>query len=524
MRRYKKLNLKDFIRHFCFTLLLGANSWCGAAESAGVQAIGRQDFDAAKLKVLESFIVEAMEVARVPGVAVSLIQNNRIIYEKGFGVRDLTSNEPVEPTTLFRLASATKPLTSLLIAKSVDQGLFDWNTRATHILPELLVSTPEFTSRLTMKNLLCACTGIPYDMVGTDFGRTSISAEALIFDMRNFSPSTEFGAEFQYSNEMIAVAGYAAGRAAHPELSLQNAYTTAMQNEIFAPLGMVDTGFGVPEKAGNKRASPHALSHNFVPVEIPIGTTASLIPIGPAGGVWSSVRDLSQYLLLELSEGSLPSGAHFIGKTHLLERREPQIRADSRYQYGLGIDIQEFRDSPVFGHNGGIWGFGAHMFFLPEHNFAAVILANLGPPFNVLMYSGFKRKVLELLFDEQHYTMSKLRQTIEQQRAGFERDMSAINFEPDTDWLLSVAGTYESKRYGTARIQIDNGVGIFDIGAWRSQIGKMRNPGAGDQLVLTSPPWLHVPPFNIVRSEEEVKLVFPNEPEEIVFTRKLNIE
>src|SRR5262249_4073325 len=173
---------------------------------------------------LEAFLEEARTTAQIPGFAVSLIQGGKVVFEKGFGVRELGKKEAVTPNTLFRIASMTKPLTSLMMATLVDEGKFGWETPDTKILPSFALGDAELTKRLTMKSILCACTGIPYDNVGTVFEFSGVTAEAALAKMKDVKPTTGFGETFQYSNAMIAAGGYIAAHTAHPGESMRSAY------------------------------------------------------------------------------------------------------------------------------------------------------------------------------------------------------------------------------------------------------------------------------------------------------------
>jgi CubicO group peptidase (beta-lactamase class C family) len=125
--------------------------------------------DATRLASLEAFIEDGRRAAKIPGVAVAIVQGGKVVFEKGFGVRELGKNDPVTPSTLFRIGSITKPLTSLMIASLVTAGKLDWNTHIAELYPSFVLGDADLTKRLTMRDALSARTGIPYDNLGTDF-------------------------------------------------------------------------------------------------------------------------------------------------------------------------------------------------------------------------------------------------------------------------------------------------------------------------------------------------------------------
>ena len=117
--------------------------------------------DEARLKAFETFLEEGRKAAKVSGLAVAIVQGGKVVFEKGLGVRQLGKKDPVTPNTLFRIASMTKPLTSLMVATLVDDRKLAWDTPVTQLFPSFAVGDADLTKRMTMQNILCACTGIP---------------------------------------------------------------------------------------------------------------------------------------------------------------------------------------------------------------------------------------------------------------------------------------------------------------------------------------------------------------------------
>jgi CubicO group peptidase (beta-lactamase class C family) len=110
---------------------------------------------------LEAYIADAMQRFRIPGVAVALVQNDRIVYAKGFGVRQRGQTVPVTPETLMLIGSVSKTMTTMMMATMADDGLLTWDTPVVNILPSFAVADPAVTPRLTMRHLVCSCTGVP---------------------------------------------------------------------------------------------------------------------------------------------------------------------------------------------------------------------------------------------------------------------------------------------------------------------------------------------------------------------------
>ncbi|MBI5494827.1 MAG: beta-lactamase family protein [Deltaproteobacteria bacterium] len=168
--------------------------------------------DPQRLQALAGFIDDARQRAKVPGVAVAVVQGGKVVLEKGFGVRTLGKPEPVTPNTLFMIGSITKSLTSLMMARLVDEGRFTWETPLSQVFPAFSLADPEATRRLLMKHTVCACTGLPRQDMEFFFGYSRSTPEGRVAAMKSMKPTTAFGETFQYSNSMVSAGGYLAAR------------------------------------------------------------------------------------------------------------------------------------------------------------------------------------------------------------------------------------------------------------------------------------------------------------------------
>ncbi|XXX80091.1 serine hydrolase [Sorangium sp. So ce134] len=463
-------------------------------EEESFQGKRAHALDEERLRELEAFIEEGRRAAGIPGMAVAVVQGGKVVFERGFGVRELGKKDPVTPSTLFRLASMTKPLTSLMLAVLVDEGKFGWDTPVTRILPSFAVGDAELTRRMTMQNLLCGCTGIPYDNLGTDFEYAGITAEAALARMRDLAPTTGFGEAYQYSNAMVAAAGYVAAHAIYPKRPLGPAYYEAMRAKVFDPLGMKATTFDVGAVRRADHASAHDRSPAYEMVPTPFPATAWTGPLDPSWGAWSNVRDLSRVLAMEMGKGKMPEGKRVVSEANLLKRREPQARSGDATSYGLAFALETYRGVQVLGHPGAVWAYSSDLFFLPEHDVGAVLLSNVDSP---TPFNGpvFRRKLFELLFDGRDEAREDLAYAAKTQEADFRREIGKVDLDPDRAWLDRLAGTYEHPWFGKVSIRVEGNRGVLDVGEWKSGVGRKTEEDGTVKLVLTSPPWIGWPEF-----------------------------
>ena len=475
--------------------------------------------DAKRLGKLEAFIEAGRRASQIPGLAVAVVQGGRVVYEKGFGTKQLGKQAPVTPNTMFRIASMTKPLTSLMMASLVDDGKFTWDTPVTKLLPSFALGDAELTKQLTMRNVLCACTGIPYDNLGIVFESAGLSAENMLERMKDLKPTTGYGETFQYSNAMIAAAGFVAAHAADRRRPMSVAYEAAMQAKIFGPLGMKHTTFNKKVVARSDHASPHDRNAKFEMEPTGTDTAAWIAPMNPGGGAWSTVHDLSQVLLMELARGRTPGGKQVVSESNLLARREPQARAGEKISYGLALAVEKYRDVRVFGHGGGLWGYTSYMFFLPDHGVAAVMLTNVGFP-NPFVHGQFQRELFELLFDGRDEAREDLEVGLKDLQAWRKEENAKIDFAPDRSFVDQFVGTYQNSLYGTIKIFFDANKGaVLDVGEWTSHLGKKKEEDGTEKLVTTAAPWLGWPEFVRKEVDGKVTLEFRDGQRKVVFER-----
>ncbi len=213
--------------------------------------------DASRAERLVAFAEEARKQAGVPGVALAVVQNGRIVLEKGLGVREYGANQPVTPATLFMIGSMTKPLTSLMMARLVDRKNFAWDTPVTTLLPTFALGDPVATPQVTMAHSVCACTGLPRWDMEFIFEWEKATPESRIELLRAMKPTTGFGETFQYSNLMVASGGYVAAKTATRVKDLRRAYVDVMTAEVLGPLGMKSTALDIDVAQKREHARPH---------------------------------------------------------------------------------------------------------------------------------------------------------------------------------------------------------------------------------------------------------------------------
>jgi CubicO group peptidase (beta-lactamase class C family) len=350
-----------------------------------------------RIAVLKDFIADGMRQLGVPGVAIGLIDGGRIVFEGGLGVKELGKREAVDADTLFIAASNTKAMTTLLLATLVDAGKLRWDQPVVEVDPSFKLGDAETTRQVLVKHLVCACTGMPRQDMEWLFEYSKSSPAAAMRSLGGMQPTSKFGEVFQYSNLMAAAAGYVGAKVIAPGREPGAAYDEAMRTRIFGPAGMRNTTFDFARVLRGNYAKPHGLDvdGNLAPARMDLNY--SIVPVRPAGGVWTSAHDFLRYVQLELARGRLPDGKQIVSPENVLARMAPQVLVSEDIHYGMALFVDRRWGVTVIRHGGDLAGYHSDMMWLPDHNVGAVILTNSDP--GVSLRGPFLRRLVEVMFD-----------------------------------------------------------------------------------------------------------------------------
>lgn len=462
-----------------------------------------------------AFAEEARKLTKIPGVAIAVIQDGKVVLEKGLGVRELNKAEPVTPQTLFMIGSMTKPLTSLMMARLVDRGTFTWETPVTSLLPTFALGDPDATKRVTMAHTVCACTGLPRWDMEFIFEWNKSTPQARIDLLKGMKPTTAFGETFQYSNLMVATGGYVAAMAATKNRDLKKSYVDAMTSEVLRPLGMSATALDLDTAMTREHAVPHGRTLLFEPAPIPTVLERGVDSVMPAGGAWSNVGDISRWLMLELGNGRI-DGKQVISEQHLLERRKARARISAKQSYGLALFVDESRGLTAIGHGGNTFGFTADATFYPDHGLGLVVLTNAAAA-NAYT-AALRRRLVELLFDATEEAEKALAFGVKQTEDTIKMQMAEVSTSPDPAFVEPVLGEWTNPRLGRIEIRRENGGFVLDAGEWKSGVGEHKDKSGVRRILLTDPPFAGLP-FWPQTTDGKVTLLFETAQQKYVFER-----
>ena len=396
------------------------------------------------------------------------------------------------------IASNTKGLTTLLLARLVDQGKLGWDQKVTDVYPDFRLGSAATTKQVLIRHLICACTGVPrrdFEVLFNESGQTP--ASDTFKQLADTEPTSGFGEMFQYSNVMAAAAGYVGGHIAHPDRELGAAYDAAMQEQVFGPLGMTETGFDYAQALAGDHASPHADTIDGHAVVASMDMNYTFLPVAPAGAAWSSVHDLIKYVQDELTEGRLPDGTEFVSKQNLLMRRRPNVGIGEDVTYGMGLVTDTRYGVTEVHHGGDLIGFHSDIIAVTEAQVGAVILTNGDNGFD--LRGPFARRLLEVLYDGKPEAVKELDASAKGVDAELAGERPHLSVPPDAAQVAQLAGYYTNPSLGSIRVTRDGSGVVFDFGSWKSPVATRKNDD-GTVAFVTVAPGETGYPFTVTKS------------------------
>jgi CubicO group peptidase (beta-lactamase class C family) len=441
--------------------------------------------DSARIAELGQFVEQGQKVLGLPGVALGLVQDGKVVFAGGFGVKELGGTEKPDGDTLFMVASNTKAMTTLLLAKLVDEHRITWDTPVIKLFPSFRLGDAETTHSVLVKHLICACTGMPRQDLEWIFDYGKMTPESTMALLGTMQPTSKFGELFQYSNLMAAAAGYTGAHVIHPDMELGVAYDSAIQSYVFDPLQMKETTFDFKRALSGNHAGSHSPDADGKTAKAVTAINDAIIPARPAGGAWSSVNDMLKYVSMELAEGKLPDGTTYISKEPLLERRAPQVSIGKDVTYGMGLTVDTTYGVPVVHHGGDLVGYHSDMMWLPQQNVGLVILTNADPGW--LLRDRIRRKLLEVLFDGHPEAEALLHADAKSFYADLAAERKLMTIPADANESAKLAKHYANASLGEITVSTLGASTIFDFREWKSEVASRKNPDGTISFITTVP-------------------------------------
>ncbi len=439
---------------------------------------------------IDQYITRGMQQWSVPGLAIVIVKDGKVVMMKGYGVRDLETREPVDSNTLFMIASNTKLFTATALSQLAYDGKLSLDDKITRFFPDYRVFDPLTTQLVTVRDMLSHHLGTKTFQGDFSFWNTTSSRNQIMYKMRLLKPSRNFRQSFGYCNSCFLTAGQVI-----PVVS-GKPWEVYVYDSILEPLDMTHThalGNGMDQM--EDAASPY--SNNFT-------GKLSLLPfdnvdnLAPAGSIVSCVRDLSHWLLLQLDSGRY-AGKQVLPWAVLNTTRQMQTIISSTKSpnlpthfegYGLGIFEADYAGKQVFWHTGGADGFVTNVCFVPEENLGISILTNND---NQDFFEALRYQILDAYLGVNYVNRSD--QYFQDYQQEFRHNI--VNVEnmqarvtgkqPPLD-LDAYTGTYGNELYGPVTVTRDHQNLIIHFTTSRNLTGRLQYMDSGEWLLTYSNP------------------------------------
>ena len=397
----------------------------------------------------------------IPGAAVAIVQNDRVVYAKGYGVTELGGTTPVAAETLFGIGSTTKAFTTAAMAMLVGEQKMSWDDPVRKYVGYFHLDDPCADSLVTLRDIVSHRTGLSrHDEL---WDNTALTREQVIRAVGAVKLSKPFRSAYQYQNIMFITAGEAVAAASGIP------WNDFVRTRIFQPLGMNDTAITLAEFNASKHASGH--SYNRRLDYVTVRAAADDDNLAPAGSIKSSARDMAQWLRFQLADGAIV-GKRLVDADALRETRTPQtvVRLEGETKllnpeanmlnYAMGWSVSDYHGVLLVGHAGALNGFRAQVGLLPQQNAGFVVLINLGRGYSII---GVRNSLIDLILgrparDWDAYYLAAEKETDSKEDAMHaDREAKRIRDTKLSRELAAYAGTYTNPAYGTATVTLENG-------------------------------------------------------------------
>jgi CubicO group peptidase (beta-lactamase class C family) len=415
-----------------------------------------------RLKEIDEYAAKAGQDWRVPGFALAIVKDDKVVFAKGYGVRELGKPEVVDKDTLFAVASNTKAFTAAALATLVDEGKISWDDPVTKYIPYFQLYDPLATREMTVRDLLSHRSGLATFGGDLLWYETTYSRAEIIRRIRFLKPVYGFRAHYGYQNIMFLTAGEII-----PAVTGKS-WDEYVKEKFFTPLGMTRTVTTFKQLGQSQNV---ATPHNEVEGKIRVVHYSNVDSAGGAAVINSSVVEMAEWIRLQLGRGTYNGKRIFsVGASREMwtpntvvsgiseagEKFNPTVHFSL---YGMGWGLSDYRGRKVVTHSGGLDGMTSRVGLMPEENLGFVILTNSESPLQSLMMY----KIFDVFtgaptrdWSADYMARAKANQARDAEEEKRIEAARTPNTKPSLA-LASYAGTYGGQMYGDARVTEENG-------------------------------------------------------------------
>jgi CubicO group peptidase (beta-lactamase class C family) len=328
------------------------------------------------IQELEKLAQKQIQENALPGLAIAVVFQDKAVYSKGFGVRDVNTKAPVDADTVFQLASVSKPIGSTVVAELVGEGRITWASKLSVLDPTFAMFDPWVTREITIRDMYAHRSGLP-EHAGDLLEDLGFTRTEILFRLRYQHPGSSFRSHYAYTNFGMTEGALAAAKAYGLE------WEEASKEKLYNPVGMNSTSSLYADFMARRNK---ALGH--VPVDGKWMQKFKRDPDAqsPTGGVSSSVNDLAKWMRLQLANGKF-DGKQIVDEKALAETHHPHMLTGFNpftgmpTFYGLGWNVSYDEQGRLRLNHSGAFDLGAATYvnLVPDEQLGIVVLTNAYP-------------------------------------------------------------------------------------------------------------------------------------------------
>ena len=400
---------------------------------------------------LQFYMSKALTNWRIPGAAVCIVKDGKVILMKGYGIKELGLNNKVDDNTLFMIGSNTKAFTATALAMLQEQKKLSLDDKVTKYIPEFKLENKLAGEQAKVRDLLCHRLGFQTFQGDFTFYNTNLTREEVIERMSRVKATYGFREKWGYTNSAFLTAGQII-----PRVTGGKTWEAFLKEYIFAPLGMGNT---LALTADMPKSLNRTVPHTLVNGQLTAIPYCQIDGIAPAGSISSSVNDMSKWVLALLNDGAvgkrqvIPAAAiNATRQAQDLVGSVKHLNGSTNYElYGLGWFIQDYEGHHLVMHDGGVNGYVSSVTLVPQEHLGIIILTNTDQ--NAL-YEALRWEILDCYFkmpyrdySEKYLEIFKGQQSVEQAADKKLRDSVALNLLPSIP-VTNYTGKYMNELYG----------------------------------------------------------------------------
>ncbi|WGQ08126.1 serine hydrolase [Pedobacter gandavensis] len=324
-------------------------------------------------KQVDSLVEKTLTAFDVPGIAVAIVKDGKVIHSKGYGLRSIRTKEAVNENTFFGIASNSKAFTAAGLGILVDEGKLKWDDKVVDLIPGFKLYNPYVTQEFTVRDLLTHRSGLGLGagdlMIFPDSNR--VTKAELIHNMRYLKPVSGFRTKFDYDNLLYIVAGEVLAKVSGMS------WEDFVETRIMRPIGMSQSAGAYPRLKDKKNVID---AHSLIDGKLTVVSKGFPEISNAAGGIWSNVTEMSKWAIMQMDNGKYGEGLKknlFSEEVHR-EMWSPQtiIAGGSFNSYGLGWFLSAINGKLEVSHTGGLSGIVTQVTLIPELKLGIIVLTN----------------------------------------------------------------------------------------------------------------------------------------------------